>query len=184
MTDPCVIDLRLGTPQPMVLNLSADPIQLSLDGSPIELELGGSSIDLELSGTSIDLQLASTGPQGPPGDEAAAVETIEAGETISALKPIVILDGQAFVASSADLSHRGFTAGISITSATLGNNVRVQTFGLVQDNSWSWDVSKPLVFVGVGVLTQTPPDISSQPIARVQSSDTLFVDIWPVIERN
>jgi hypothetical protein len=116
-------------------------------------------------------------PASPP------KEIVIAGETISALKPAVILDGVAWIASSADPAHRGFLAGIALNAATAGNNVTVQTAGRLQDDVWNWDTSKPWLFYGVGVLTQTPPAGWSQVIARVESSDTICICIQQGIER-
>ncbi len=182
-SERCTIDLRLGPAQPMILNLESSPIELELAGSQIDLELNASPIDLNLTATPINLTLSGTGAQGPPGQPSEAIEVSEAGETISALKPIVIVDGSAFVADSSNVTYRGFVAGISVESAIVGSNIRIQTFGRISDPSWNWDVTKSLVFAGILALTQTPPDVSSQPIARVEASDTLFIQIQSLIER-
>lgn len=109
--------------------------------------------------------------------------TVEASETISALKPVVVIDGLAAIARSGDASHRGFVAGISSNAATQGNDVTIRTEGEMTDSSWSWDTSKPWIFYGDGVLTQAPPESWCQPIARVQSATTIFVSIQGGIER-
>ncbi len=124
------------------------------------------------------------GATGARGETGSSTETVVAGETISALKPIAVVDGEAVVASHAISSHSGFLGGISITSATSGNNVNIRTAGKIQDSSWSWDVAIPWLFVGNGVLTQTPPASGwLQSIARVESADTIFVQLGELIER-
>jgi hypothetical protein len=124
--------------------------------------------------------------QGPPGASATsdATEIIDAGETISALKPIAVVNGAGVVASNANANHSGFLAGISISSATTGNSFTNQTFGTLQDDSWNWNPAIPWIFVGNGVLTQTPPTSGwLQSIARVESSDTIFIQLGELIER-
>lgn len=124
------------------------------------------------------------GARGATGETGNSTETVTAGETISALKPIAIIDGEAVVASHSTSAHKGFLGGISITSATSGNNVNVRTAGQIQDDSWNWDVAIPWIFVGNGILTQTPPTSGwLQSVARVESADTIFVQLGEIIER-
>lgn len=125
------------------------------------------------------------GIQGPPGvaSDGSAAEFCTAGESISALKPIVVIAGLGYIASNANASHRGFCAGVSISSCSQGNQFTIQNSGILQDSAWNWDVSKPWLFYGNGILTQVPPAGWSQPIARVESSDTIFIDIKQGIER-
>lgn len=125
------------------------------------------------------------GIQGPPGvsSDGSPSELCTAGESISALKPIAVISGLGYIASNANISHRGFCAGISISSCPQGNQFTIQNSGILQDSAWNWDTSKPWLFYGNGVLTQTPPTGWSQPIARVESNDTIFIDIKQGIER-
>mgnify|MGYP000969709327 FL=1 len=107
-----------------------------------------------------------------------------AGETISALKPVVIIDDVAYVANANNSAHKGFFAGIAITTATTGNNIEIQTAGRLQDASWSWDISAANLFVGAGQLTQTPPTTGwLQVAARVETDDSVFVGIRNLIVR-
>lgn len=190
MTDAaCLIDLRLGPTTPIELDLTIEAIDLVVSPSSILLNVDADPIDLTVAPEEIRLEITGVGSQGPQGEPGAdgvgsVVETAEAGETISALKPVVILDGIASVASSSNAAHKGFVAGIATTAATIGNSVSIQTAGRLQDASWNWDVSLPWLFVGNGVLTQTPPSSGwVQSIARVESSDTVFIQVLDVITR-
>lgn len=128
---------------------------------------------------------AVVGIQGPPGvsgggDGQTGIYTY--GETISALKAVVLIDGEAFVADSTTIAHRGRVAGVTESAANAGNDGTVRFLGPMSDPSWNW--TGPLLFVGsAGGLVETPPSGFSQAIARVESSDTIFVNPFQPIER-
>lgn len=182
MTDG-VLDLTLGPISPIELIVEAAPIQLIIAPQPIELIVAPEPIRLTVEPQPLVLQFTGVGTQGPPGSTSTNT-TAEAGETISALKPVVIIDGIAYVADQTNPLHRGFLAGISNTAATIGNQVQIVTIGAMRDVSWNWDVTKPWIFIGTRVLTQTPPSGGwLQSVARVETSDTIFVDLSEVTER-
>lgn len=133
----------------------------------------------------ISLVVGSQGPAGPPGSGGggSSTESVVAGESVSALKPAVIIDGAAFVGRNTNAAHRGFVAGVFVTAGDSGDTVTIQVSGQLQDSSWNWDTTKPWLFYGDGVLTQTPPSEWCQAIARVEESDTIFINILSGIER-
>lgn len=195
----------------MTIDVTADPITVSLTVTSVSAVASGSVVSVAVTDEQIDVTATNTlanvtcessdsvvvsanptvtvisaAEQGPPGASAVsqATEIVEAGQTMSALKPVAIVDGVGYVASNTTPGHRGFGAGISISSASSGNSFTVQTFGRIQDASWNWDTSMPWVFFGNGVLTQTPPTSGwLQSVARVESSDTIFVQLGELIER-
>lgn len=128
--------------------------------------------------------IAEQGPQGPPGTGDGQTSVYRYGETISALKPVVIIDGEAFIADSSNTAHRGLVCGITTTAASAGNNGTVRFLGAISDDSWNW--TGPAIFIGPsGTLVETPPASGfSQVIARVESSDTIFIEPGPIYERD
>lgn len=166
------------------IDVESSVIEVDVVASEIDVTVDASVIDIDVEASVIEVELSGTGQQGPPGEPSSATDILEAGETISALKPVVVLDGIAFVASSSDSDHRGFVAGVAITAATVGNDVTVKTSGRITDSSWNWNPLIPSVFVGDGVLTQTPPSSGwVQAIARVEASDTIVVHLNDVYAR-
>lgn len=126
--------------------------------------------------------VAQQGPPGQSGSSDGATAIYQYGETISALKAVVIIDDQAFPADSTDITHRGRVAGITESAALAGNDGTVRFLGGMSDASWNW--TGPLLFVGSGgALVEIPPSGFSQAIARVESSDAIFVNPFQPIER-
>jgi len=123
------------------------------------------------------------GPIGPPGTSDGQTSVYVYGETISALKAVVIIDGEAFMADHSNASHRGLVCGITVQAATIGNSGSVRFLGAMTDASWNW--TGPLLFAGSGgTLVESPPATGfSQAIARVESADTLFINPFQPIER-
>lgn len=88
-------------------------------------------------------------------------KTYTTGEDISALQ-VVRLDASelVFKATSDTIYSDSKAIGISLTSATTGNDASVLMFGILEDNIFSYTPNEPL-FVGLnGVITDIPP---SQP---------------------
>jgi hypothetical protein len=53
----------------------------------------------------------------------------------------------------------------------------------MSDGSWNWSGGQLLFFNSGGTLTETPPvEGFSQAVARVESSDTIFVDMQAIYE--
>lgn len=66
--------------------------------------------------------------------------------------------GNLAYASSANVGDAANVIGISQNAAVAGGNVNIQSFGPLDEPSWSWTPGLP-VFCGVdGVLTQVPPE--------------------------
>jgi hypothetical protein len=177
------INLNAGPITPIRLRAEPSPVRLVASPSRILVQVSPQSIGLRAVPEKIVLKVTGVGTQGPPG-ASDQLEYATAGETISALKPVVIINGLAFLADSSNSSHRGFFAGVAVTAATIGHQVGIRNGGLLQDLSWNWDISKPWIFVGQGVLTQTPPGSGwLQSIARVESTNVIFVQPCDVYQR-
>lgn len=88
-----------------------------------------------------------------------AANPMVAGQRLFASRAVT-LDGNAQVihADHTNLDHAGGVIGLTSGGAESGKQVIVVSFGVVADPSWSWDITKPSVFLSTsGQLTQTPP---------------------------
>lgn len=63
------------------------------------------------------------GPPGPPGPTGTSYITGITGENIGTYLLLVLIDGLIYKADPGDLSHVGKLIGISITAATIGNQI-------------------------------------------------------------
>lgn len=87
-------------------------------------------------------------------------ETGSAGEVISAVKAIYT-DGVSLFLGDAntDFQHASIV-GVSLTAATIGNELRYQIDGQMFDSSFSFTDGEPVYLDLNGGLTQTDPDLS------------------------
>ncbi|WP_405120753.1 hypothetical protein [Pseudomonas leptonychotis] len=106
------------------------------------------------------LTVGEQGPRGAPGQPGPAGGSAvqrQAGETISALIAAYEVDGSVYALDYRDAAHADLLVGITLSAATTGEAVNLQSSGPLDDSSWSW-VPGP-VWVGIdGRLTQAPPD--------------------------
>ncbi len=102
-----------------------------------------------------NLGTAIPGPQGPAGPAGGSTVTYPAGETLSAGRVVIIDGGGAFYFQPSDLTHSGRAFGITITSATVGNNVTIQTIGEATDASFASFADVPLYVIDDGELSTT-----------------------------
>lgn len=104
----------------------------------------------------------------------------EANEHISALRVITSnVSGKIIYADkrSEELSKR--TLGISIKSAAPGEYLDYVIYGIIEDSSWSWDISKNIFLGYNGALVQTIPLKNEYvvQIAKPISSQKIKVEI-------
>ena len=153
----------------------------------INLTLSPRSIALSLTHKPIVIDLAGAGPQGPagPAGPEGAIPSlfeVEAGETISALQPVVLLNNIAFVADCTDPAHQDKLYCVALTGADIGEPVSLITYGSLEDSSWNWTSSS--IFIGERVLTSSPPEsLFVQRIASVISPTQIFIASSSLIER-
>jgi len=84
-----------------------------------------------------------------------SVETVTAGEDISALQVVYKQDSQLFVASS-DLATVYQILGVAYTGGSVGGEIQVRRFGRLYDPSFSFTLG-PVWLDSSGSITQTPP---------------------------
>ena len=86
--------------------------------------------------------------------------TMTAGETLGGHRIVAVdpASTRAIYASSDNPAHAIGVVGMTTGSVNQGDPVVVQTFGIVNEAGWNWDMSTPRLFVGLnGVMTQTVP---------------------------
>lgn len=114
---------------------------------------------------------------------AAVDTTLVAATDLSALRAITTnVSGQATYATNADAAGC-VVLGMSKTAASAGQNVLVQTSGLVTDASWSW--AKGTVWLASnGHLTQTTPTTGQffVPVGRAITATTIVIEIDTPLE--
>ena len=103
---------------------------------------------------------------------------LTAGVSLSALRAVTTnSSGQAIYASNNTLGNAQ-VVGITMASASSGEQVGVKTFGPMSDASWNW--TKGPVFLGTnGALTQTAPSGGAiiVQVGRALTATQLFVDV-------
>lgn len=90
------------------------------------------------------LPTGATGPTGPAGPEGGSSVTYAAGENLSTGRVVIIDGGAAWYFQPDDLTHAGRAFGVTITSATTGNDVDIQMSGEIEDAALSFDPDKTL----------------------------------------
>lgn len=139
----------------------------------------GSSTCCQRSSGAFTIMAGQRGAPGRPGtDSGGGVQTIvrTSGETISALR--IVYESQQLAHPANPATESVFQAlGLSITSASIGTDLTIQTQGFVDDSSWNW--TEGHVWCGPnGILTQTPPTSGWDFIIGFATSATrLYIDL-------
>lgn len=132
----------------MITLLTKEEYTTSISGTSLVTTLGSSS--------ALVTTVSVPGPQGAKGDagEATVTQSHEAATNLSGHRAIRVAAGLAYVCDGSNASHVGRAIGISTGAATAGDDVSVQTAGILTESSWSWTDGP--VYVGAsGVLTQS-----------------------------
>lgn len=111
------------------------------------------------------------GIDGLPGSAAEEISGT-AGENLSALRVVRAKAGGIFYCDSSDTADADTAIGITSAAASLGATVTIRAFGEMSDNSWDWEMGKPVYFTSTGALTQTPPATGFAQIIAVPASAT------------
>jgi len=83
--------------------------------------------------------------------------TLVAGETVSALKVVRIgTNSEAFL-SEPDVYENAQSVGVSLNTATAGNDVEVLSFGILEDPFFNFPVNDVLFLASGGAITNTAP---------------------------
>ena len=123
------------------------------------------------------------GPTGPPGSGGGGNTYLTAGSNLGGQR--VIATDTSGVAQYADnLSLYKTVTGISKTAVSLGELVEVETFGIVSDPSWNWDVTKDIFLGQNGLIVQDVPITGAiVNLGHVVGPTSIFLNIDDFIER-
>lgn len=127
---------------------------------------------------SINFPASGTGPQGPPGPAGGTSVTYTAGENLSSGRAVIIDNGEAFYFQPSDPAHVGRVMGLTVTSASTGNDVDIQLSGTVTDAAFTFTPDLPVFARADGELFNTPGTSgTAQYIGVAVSADTLILNI-------
>lgn len=121
------------------------------------------------------------GIRGAVGKEgqSAAIEDITAiaGETISALKVVYLLEGNAYTLDPNDEQHIFLLAGISLNTANQGQPLKIKRLGKITDRFLNFNLGR--VFLGQnGTITQQiPSDGYSVLLGTANAANTVLLNI-------
>lgn len=128
--------------------------------------------------------LAEQGPpgiQGPRGFPGIAAFEAVAGEDISALRAVRLVNGRAFYCDGNNPDHVGECVGLSLTAALMDGEITVLSVGQTIDSGWNWTTGA--VYIGGnGVLSSTPGSAFVQEIGQ-GSGTTLFINLKSAVLR-
>ena len=85
--------------------------------------------------------------------------TANAGETISGVKAIYSNGTSVFLGNANIDFQNASIIGVSLTSTTIGNEIRYQIDGQMYDSSFSFTDGEPVFLDVLGGLTQIDPDV-------------------------
>lgn len=122
------------------------------------------------------------GPRGQPGPAGGSAFIRIAGEPISALRAVYELpSGAVHPLSADDAEHIDLLAGITVTSASAGQEVTIQRAGPLDASGLNLQPGR--VWLGMnGQLTQTPPDSGNDTLLGYATAEQrLYIDISETI---
>lgn len=134
----------------------------------------------------MSLARGTQGPQGPPGLPGGTSVTYQAGENLSSGRVVVIDGGQAFYFQPADSTHQGRAFGVTVTSATSGNSVDIQTVGERTDAAFSFTADTPLWVDSDGEIVNTQPGSGAliQGAGVASGNKKILIDLSLNIKKN
>lgn len=80
-----------------------------------------------------------------------------AGENLGGHRAVYINGGNAFYADNTIPSNSDLVAGITLSSASLGEQVIIQREGEIEEGSWNWTSAQKIYLSTLGQITQTIP---------------------------
>lgn len=126
--------------------------------SDVYVEISQPSLAVEISQPNIVVEIGGgIGPPGPVGPEGGSSVTWPAGQNLSSGRAVVIDGGEAFYFQPSDATHEGRAYGITITSATTGNDVDIQISGERADAAFSFAADTPVWVDADGEIVNTQP---------------------------
>ncbi|MFP4528515.1 MAG: hypothetical protein ACLFQX_08200 [Candidatus Kapaibacterium sp.] len=112
------------------------------------------------------------------------VSTFQAGETLGGHKAVYVSGGQAFLADYSDADQAGRIVGMTMHSATAGEDVEVKIAGTLNLQSWGLLPGTVYFLASSGNLTATPPSATGfiQKIGVARDSNNLEINIsYPIL---
>ena len=123
------------------------------------------------------------GPPGPPGSGGVGNTYLTAGLNLGGQR-VIATDTSGMAQYADNLSLYKTVTGISKTAVSLGELVEVETFGLISDPSWNWDVTKDIFLGQNGLIVQDVPITGAiVNLGHVVSPTSIFLNIDDFIER-
>jgi hypothetical protein len=124
----------------------------------------------------INFPASGTGPTGPAGPAGGSFVTYPAGENLSSGRGVIIDGGEAFYYQPSDDTHVGRLFGITITSATAGNDVDVQISGEITDAAFSFAADSVLWVGADGEIFDTVQSGNTQKAGMSVGADKMRID--------
>jgi Uncharacterized conserved protein (DUF2190) len=150
------------------VTVNTPQVNCDVMAAPIEVEInccGGGVLGVPTTGNVGDV-LTKTGAAAtdyaflPPGS-AASFEIYEAGENLSSGRVVIIDNLTALYFQNTDVAHIGRAYGVTKTSATAGNDVTIQVYGVIQDAAFNF-VADTSLWVGAdGEIFNTQPIVGT-----------------------
>ncbi len=114
------------------------------------------------------------------GSSTSLTTTATAGETISALRAVLVDNDTAYIVHGGDPAYADRCIGIATTAAAQGQQIEIQLEGLLTDASFSFQAAKPVYVDSLGRLTQAVPTSGyAQIVGYPTDSQTLKIEIQP-----
>jgi hypothetical protein len=176
-------DINIEIIEPPILNIDIITGEKGDKGDPNTLTIGtvegGDVADATITGESPNQVLNLVLPKGDKGDDGVTTIKKKALGNIGADRFVISnINGTISHADQTNLNHLGKVLGITLNSASDGEDVDILLTGFVSFNGWDFDVNLP-IYLGVnGLITQVlPVNGFSQILGFAESPDTIFVNL-------
>lgn len=108
----------------------------------------------------------------------STVKVFPAGENLGGHRLVILRNGKLFYADTTDSLDLGLVVGMTVTSASTGQDTQVQFLGDLTEGSWSWTIGSPVYFDASGVPTQTQPSSGfSQIIGFASTATKIYIQL-------
>lgn len=97
------------------------------------------------------------GPIGPPGPAGGDVVVVPAAADLGGHRVVRSSGGFVGYADAYDEDHGDDVLGLTLGAAVAGDDVQVQTAGVITEPSWAWTPEEPIFAGAGGIPTQSAP---------------------------
>ena len=107
-----------------------------------------------------------------------------ANESISALRVVRLVDENTCeLADSQNFYVNAKAVGVSVNSGASGQTIKTQTFGILEDSSFTFTLNEPLFLTTNGIITETAETTGfSVQIGHSLGNGAIFINIREPIE--